>query len=364
MDETARVLVVDDDPGALYTIETLLTPESYEIAFATNGSEALIQLEEYQPDLILLDVMMPDITGLEVCQQLKADDKWKHIPIILVTALNGRADLVRGLDCGADEFIAKPVNGPELRARVRSMLRIKHLYDEMQQTMHLREKMADMIVHDMRSPLHTVILYSDILNKPNGSIEQQQKLSGRIRAQAHRLNSMLTDMLVLAKMKAGKLVLENESVNINELVEDAAKDQKVVAKSKEIEFLIDLPEEAHRIQLDYKLMQRVIDNLLSNAIKFSPPNSTIQLQLNYLNTDSDNGERPQVVIQVIDNGEGIPEEYHEKIFDEFEVLSINMDGVPQTGLGLAFCRMVVESHGGTISVKDNEPSGSIFTIEI
>ena len=125
MDEKPRILVVDDESSARNTLEAFLFGEGYDLAFAASGPEALARLDELVPDLILLDVMMPGMDGFKVCQRLKTDKRWRHIPIILVTVLDSKEDLARGLDAGADDFLSKPVNGLELRARVRSMLRIK-----------------------------------------------------------------------------------------------------------------------------------------------------------------------------------------------------------------------------------------------
>ena len=119
------VLAVDDEPVALDMLEGFLLPDGYELMFASNGPEALTQIEKSPPDIVLLDVMMPEMNGFEVCQRLKGDKRWHHIPIILVTALSSTEDLVQGLDSGADDFLNKPVDSVELRARVRSLLRIK-----------------------------------------------------------------------------------------------------------------------------------------------------------------------------------------------------------------------------------------------
>src|SRR5262245_5502577 len=131
MDKQAQILVVDDERTARDTLEAFLYPENYHLLFATNGFEALNCLQTFEPDVILLDVMMPGLDGYEVCQQIKANEAWRHIPLILITALNSKAEVVRGLDTGADEFLSKPVNGYELRARIRSMLRIKRQHDQL-----------------------------------------------------------------------------------------------------------------------------------------------------------------------------------------------------------------------------------------
>jgi len=146
--ERSQILIVDDDPNARDTLEALLIQEGHDLVTASNGQQALDVLNDLAPDAILLDVMMPGMDGFEVCQRIKADERWRHIPVILVTALDSKEDLVRGLDAGADDFVSKPVNGTELRARVRSMLRIKGQYDllekqrqELEATLHLKEEL-------------------------------------------------------------------------------------------------------------------------------------------------------------------------------------------------------------------------------
>ena len=126
------VLVVDDEPDNFDVIETLLSDRDYQLHYAANGQEAIASLDTFNPDLILLDVMMPGIDGIEVCRLIKALSKWQAVPIIMVTALSSKSDLAHCLTTGADDFISKPVNGIELRSRVHSMLRIKQQYDDLQ----------------------------------------------------------------------------------------------------------------------------------------------------------------------------------------------------------------------------------------
>ncbi len=143
------IMIVDDEPDTRFLLKAeLMEEEDYEIVVASNGQEALLEIEESPPDVLLLDVMMPGMTGFEVCQLLKSDERWQHIPIILITALSGKRDLARGFALGADDFIEKPVSNIELRARVRSMVRLKQQYDRLEQqrqqleaTLYLREEL-------------------------------------------------------------------------------------------------------------------------------------------------------------------------------------------------------------------------------
>ena len=132
------ILVIDDEERIFDVIEGLLIREGYRLTYAPSGPAAIQQIDALQPDVILLDVMMPQMDGIEACRQIKANPNWKHIPIIIVTALTSKADLARSLEAGADDFISKPINSLELRARVRSMLRIKIQYDALAATLRLR----------------------------------------------------------------------------------------------------------------------------------------------------------------------------------------------------------------------------------
>jgi len=366
MEHESAILVVDDEAVGRQTLEALLMTQGYDLAFASNGPEALEKAAELTPDLILLDVMMPGMDGFQVCQRLKTDQRWRHIPIILVTVLDSKEDLARGLDAGADDFLSKPVNGLELRARVRSMLRIKKQHDELEATLRLRKDLSRMIMHDIGNPLTSIMLLAELSLKrstvvPDSIAPVYVEEIEEIRTHVQRLSSFLNDMLIAAKMEAGKLILNHSAIDMNQLVLEVGKNHSAIAQSRRISFVSDLPEESQQISLDANLFQRVLDNLVSNALKFSPADSTVTLRVQYPETG--NGS-PHVRIQVLDEGPGIPEEHRDRIFDEFEFVASKERNVPQCGLGLAFCKMVVEAEGGRISVGANEPKGSVFTVEI
>lgn len=360
------LLVVDDDAGTRDVIEGLLFREGYQLEFAENGEQALAYLEHQLPDLILLDVMMPGVDGFIVCQRLKANEKWRHIPVILVTALGDKEDLARGLEAGADDFLHKPVNDIELRARVRSMLRIKKQYDELQNALSLREELAHMIVHDMRTPLAAIFGFSTLLQTKNTLPPQDLEHISKIYNHAQRLNSFLDDMLMVAKMEeAGQLLLNKTLVDVNQLIEQVEESHQVVAQLKDIKLEIRLPSISQQVHLDSNLFGRMLDNLISNAIKFSPSHSVITVQLDYPSRGEEDGTgKPQLCLQVIDQGPGIPMEHRHRIFNKFEVITQRQQDTSQMGLGLAFCKLVVEAHQGRIFVEANEPAGSIFRVEI
>lgn len=361
MEQTPRVCIVDDNLIARETLADLLYPENYKLLLVESGPSLLSRIDQLKPDVLLLDVMMPGMNGFEVCQRLRSQSQWQHIPIILVTALDSKDSLVRGLDAGADEFISKPVNGSELRARVRSMLRIKRQYDELRATLQLREDLAHMLIHDMRTPLATISLYCGLILQRDNLARNDKEGMNNILAEARHLESFVNDMLLVAKMEQDKLLLNRSSNDLAALLVKVTAPHKRLAELKQIEIKLDLPAKKRPLSLDTNLFSRTLDNLLSNALKFSPNNSTVTVCLTYLDQETDG---LSARIQVIDEGPGIPEEERRNIFDKFKIISLKQQGLSQIGLGLALCRQVVEAHGGQIYVSGNRPRGAVFTVEI
>jgi signal transduction histidine kinase len=355
MRENPQLLIVDDEPMARRTMEMLLLREGYELVFAEDAYSALAQLDDELPDLILMDVMMPGMDGFELCDKVKRNPNWRHVPIILVTALDSKQDLAQGIDAGADDFLHKPYNGLELRARVRSLLRIKQRHDELQEALQLRQDLSNMIVHDIRGPLSSIMIYCDLLLQELGGASETVDV---IRNEAARLSGFLTDMLMMAKMEHGRLRLMLTEVDLNELLTAVCETYVPMAALKEIHVVRQVESTSCPVTVDANLMRRVLDNLVSNAIKFSPKASTITLKL------AAESRGAGVTITVADEGPGIPAEFRETVFNKFQIIASKRRDVAQVGLGLAFCKMVVDAHDGRIVVDENTPQGAIFTVTL
>ncbi|WP_420642393.1 hybrid sensor histidine kinase/response regulator [Candidatus Leptofilum sp.] len=355
----SHICVVDDNPMAREVIAEQLSIEPYRVTLVASGLQLLEQLETIQPDVILMDVMMPQLSGYDVCHQIKQNPNYQHIPIILVTALNSREDMLQGLNAGADEFLSKPVNGSELRARVRTMLRIKNQYDALQAIMQLREDLAHMLIHDMRNPLTVATLYNNFLLKRNRLEPRDKEYATLVHNSLVNLAGFLDEILTVAKMEEGKLQLLRASYDLNQLIKEVAQNHADITQVNEVTLHLDLPTQPQLAFIDSTLFKRVIDNLLSNALKYAPEGSqvTIRLCKNELSEQS-------FCLQIVDEGPGIAPENYGRIFDRYEVVSLKKSGQEQVGLGLAFCKMVVEAHDGRISVSPNTPTGAIFTVHI
>jgi signal transduction histidine kinase len=350
-----KIAIVDDELSMRKHLQMMLSDDpSYILEPFSSGVTLLDNLEKVLPDLIILDVVMPDMDGFEVCARLKAS-RWHHIPVILTTVLDAKKVLLKGTEVGADDYLQKPVNKLELQTRVRSMLRIKRQYDELEATLRLREELSNMIIHDMSSPIISVQLHATLLQEKLTASEDLDHLD-MIKLAAERLDSFVNDMLMTAKMEQSQLRIQPVSVDLTQLAREAEKHFSIIAKSKGVKLVLDLPEPPIFHEVDSNLFQRVIANLLSNALQFSPNDTQVNLALEQHN----GGFR----LSVYDQGQGIPEEDRERIFNKFEVVDLRKKGIKQIGLGLTFCKMVMDAHGGRIYVQPNHPQGSVFIVEI
>ncbi|MBD2527395.1 hybrid sensor histidine kinase/response regulator [Nostoc sp. FACHB-133] len=359
MERKQSVWVVDDEPNGFEVIELLLRREGHHLTYFNSGKEILSRLESSLPDVILLDVMMPEIDGIETCRRIKANSNWKPIPIIIVTALDSKEDLARSLSAGADDFLTKPVNGVELRSRVRSMLRIKQQYDALQASVNLRRDLSKLVVKDVRQPMSTVLLGSHLLLQSNLEAKDRERAE-MVYAAGLEIDSIIKGLLRLAKMESGKLVLNLVEIDLNELAEVVVENFQAIANSKQIQFISKLPEQGRWLSIDAELFHRLLDNLITDAIQSSPQNSRITLEINYPETSE---SVKKATIRVTDEGVGINRDLQQSIFTQYESGSL-ISGTSQIGLSLAFCKMVAEAHGGTITIEDNQPQGTVVTVEI
>ena len=362
---THDVLVVDDDPRNRRLLEEYLVSAGYDVRLAPDGESALRLAAERPPDLVLLDVMMPDLSGLEVCRRLKADARTRLTQVVLVTALDGTPHRVEGLDTGADDYVAKPVRREEFMAKVRSLLRARRLMAELEEARAtlaarnakleeleaLKETLTQTLVHDLKNPLAAVLGNLELMERKVG--EPALHLVVRSKAAAWRMHQMILNLLDVGQLEEGKLVLRLESVDARSLVKKACQEMEHAATHRKVSFDIAVGGQDGTIRGDVAVLRRVIDNLLSNAIEHSPPNGKITVKV----IPCDEG----IEIAVADQGTGVPAEFRERIFEKFQRLE-NRKAVPgaNRGLGLTFCRLAVEAHGGTIWVDDAPGGGAEF----
>jgi two-component system sensor histidine kinase/response regulator len=372
MERTERVLIVDDDPRNVRLLEGIFRSAGYSVDKAHSGAEALELVGMAPPDLILLDVMMPGMSGHEICVRLKADEATRSIPVVLVTALSAVEDKVEGLDLGADDFVSKPVNRIELLAKSRSLLRIKSLHDQVAgakrqleaqneqllKVERMKETLVQMIVHDLKNPLTAIMgNLSLILRAPDAPPEKTTQRA-KVALESSRAMMRLTlDLLDVSKMEEDKMTLSYDSVALLPLVQGALTENESLLLQSKISVRNEVPADLHPALADRELIGRVIGNLLSNAIKHTPEGGSIVVGAR--------SEGPSIVFFVRDTGEGIPEAFHEMIFDKFAQAEVKKLGLKSDrGLGLTFCKLAVEAHGGRIWVESAEGRGSTFFVSL
>jgi signal transduction histidine kinase len=364
-----RVLIVDDEPSSREILRVQLQADDIDVVEVGSGVEALQRMPELAPDVILLDVMMPEMDGYIVCARLKQSISYRHIPVILLTTLDSVADRVRGLEAGADEFITKPVARMELQARVRTMLRIKTQYDELERLLELRQALSYMIVHDLRNPLAAVMLYLQLLKRKGGVAPVQARYLDLALSESQKMSNFLDDMLMLAKMERGKLTLTRSTLFVDRVISQVVEKFGALADAQGVALTSRVPEQPYALTADVTLFQRVVENLVANALKFAPQQSIVTIEVEYPAIGANGRAAPapgeaQLRVSVLDQGRGIPPDDMVRMFDQYEAVYMKEHGKSELGLELAFCRMVAEAHGGRIFAGNNPDRGAVITVEL
>lgn len=361
-----KILIVDDVMSNVLLLKVLLTNEKFAIATASNGRQALEQVEKENPDLVLLDVMMPDMSGFEVAQHLKSNPNTADIPIIFLTALNSTADIVKGFQVGANDFISKPFNKEELIIRVThqiSLVAAKRLIlsktEELQRTIAGRDKLYSVIAHDLRSPMGSIkmVLNMLILNLPSEKIgAEMYELLTMANQTTEDVFSLLDNLLKWTKSQIGKLNVVYQDVDLVEVTDGVIEIFSMVASLKKIK-IREMKPEKMMVNADIDMLKTVVRNLLSNAIRFSKENSEVLVKMEEVDG--------MAVVSVQDHGCGISEEGQKKLLHtdtHFSTFGTNNE--EGSGLGLLLCKDFVVKNGGKLWFTSKEGEGSIFSFSI
>lgn len=360
-----KILIVDDVMSNVLLLKVLLTNEKFAIATASNGRQALEQVEKENPDLVLLDVMMPDMSGFEVAQHLKSNPNTADIPIIFLTALNSTADIVKGFQVGANDFISKPFNKEELIIRVThqiSLVAAKRLIlsktEELQRTIAGRDKLYSVIAHDLRSPMGSIkmVLNMLILNLPSEKIgAEMYELLTMANQTTEDVFSLLDNLLKWTKSQIGKLNVVYQDVDLVEVTDGVIEIFSMVASLKKIR-IREMKPEKMMVNADIDMLKTVVRNLLSNAIKFSKENSEVLVKMEEVDG--------MAVVSVQDYGCGISEEGQKKLHTDTHFSTFGTNNEEGSGLGLLLCKDFVVKNGGKLWFTSKEGEGSIFSFSI
>jgi len=361
------LLIVDDIEANRDLLGARLKVEGYDSASAENGREALEMVGAHPFDLVLLDVMMPEMDGFETLRRLKADEATRHIPVIMISAVSELESVVRCIELGAEDYLSKPFNPVLLRARVGASLERKRAHDRearlfaqlqenfgrLQALEKLRDDLTHMIIHDLRTPLTSVIVGMETVELMGELNADQREMLALALNGGATLLGMINDLLDVEKMESGAMTLDFSTIEPAELVNSALGQVASLAAGKSLLLDAHIAPDTPDFPGDEGKLRRVLVNLIGNAIKFTPANGTISVGVN---RDADT-----VVFSVRDTGEGIPPEAFGRIFEKFGQVEGRRGGrAMSTGLGLTFCKLAVEAHGGEMSVESEIGQGSTF----
>jgi len=349
MEMSHKILIVDDAVDTVDLLRKRFHAEGYDTAEAFNGEEALTKVAEYGPDLVVLDVMMPVMDGYEVCRRLKADEKTKYIPVLMLTAKGEVEHKVKGLDIGADDYMAKPFDYKELSARVRSLLSIKATHEKkvVEEKTGALEQMMEQVAHEIRNPLTSIGGFArKVFSKlPEG--DPNKRYMQMIIEDVAVLESMIKQLIELKSMS----ISMKEPSNINDIIRDSLKvfEQDLVQKAVKME--IALQEDLPAIVVDKKLLKRAFCNLIKNAVEAMEAGTKELKILSRMNGNS-------LAVQISDTGKGISQDKIKNIFDPMVTSKVY-----GPGLGLTFALKIIQDHRGSISVASEPEKGTTFTIK-
>jgi len=370
MNETKRnsILIVDDEPSNIMALSHILSPQ-YAIYAEKEGRAALETAAEILPDVILLDIVMPEMDGYEVFTRLKASEKTKDIPVIFVTGLREAADEEKGLSMGASDYIIKPFFPAIVKLRVMNQIKItEHIRQNIEKERSDKNSIArtdflTRISHQMLTPMNTVMGLTEVLkiqmNKAGNVSDKAKKCFDDIDSASRYLLELIQDLLDISGKGEGSFTLASAAFTVDTLFKTAVKGVSRDAAKKRLAIAYDIdPSVPPELIGDEERLGQVIMNLLTNAVKFTPEYGAVSLCCKRIDED---GETVTLQIEVSDNGKGIPKEQQGRIFSLFEQedgsMTIKHAGI---GLGLPISRRIVEMMGGQIWVESETGKGSKF----
>jgi signal transduction histidine kinase len=371
--QTGTLLVVDDNELNRDVLSKRLNRLGHIVIAVASGLEALGELQSRAFDVILLDVMMPDMDGIEVLKRIKADFNLSHIPVVMISAVTDLESITHCIELGADDYLPKPFDPHLLKARVGSCLskklahdreallfgQIRDNYHRLQILEKQRDDLMNMIVHDLRTPLTSVIGGLQTLELIGPMNAPQLEMVEISISGTDTLLGLINDLLDVEKLESGVMQLDYAPMMLADVTQKAVRQVVNLAHNKQIAIECHVADDLPCIEGDASKLCRAIVNLLGNALKFTPSLGTVVLSV------ISDVPRHSVTVSVADSGEGIPAEAFATIFEKFGQVASRKGGrLMSTGLGLTFCKLVVEAHGGQITVRSEMGKGSTFSFEI
>ncbi|MBW7875051.1 MAG: hybrid sensor histidine kinase/response regulator [Candidatus Cloacimonetes bacterium] len=358
------VLIVDDVPTNLQLLGHLLRENGYDVAFASSGAQALSMVSARKPDVILLDVMMPEMDGYTVCMRLKESLQTRHIPVLFLTAMKAEKDVLKGFECGAVDYVSKPFNSVELLARVKTHVSLKQSKDEilrinaeLKASNQAKDRFFSILAHDLRGPFTVFLSMADLLQMQakNKAWEKMEVSSKNLHSLVKRIYSLLENLLEWGLLQRNRISYNAEILDLDFEIRVVVEQLQDLAGVKSIE--IRQQSNKQKVFVDKNLLRAVLRNLISNALKFTHQGGVVTIET------SQDEVLPQV--QISDTGIGMDESLLQDLFriDKITTRQGTQDE-KGTGLGLILCREYIEKWGGTLRVTSVPSKGSTFSFTL
>lgn len=366
-----KILIVDDVLSNILLLKILLTKEKYQISTAMGGYEALEKVKENKPDLILLDVMMPDLDGFEVTRQLRSmGAPFSEIPIIFLTALNGTPEIVKGFQVGGNDFVSKPFSKEELIIRINhqiSLVAAKRIIvrqtEELRSIITARDKMYSVIAHDLRSPLGSIKMMLNMVVmsvSPEAIGEELHEMLTLANKSTEDTFGLLDNLLKWTKSQTGRLKVVNQESEVVSMIQGVLEIFEQMSMLKNVVIKLEAPEFCE-VYADRDMIKSVLRNLLSNALKFTEPGGTVVVRVQ----DHVESEGGKVVVSVQDDGCGMSEEQQKKLLKiESHFSTFGTNNEEGSGLGLLLCADFAHKNGGRLWFTSEAGVGTTFNFSI
>lgn len=351
------ILAVDDNPHNLQVLGNILEENGYEPAVLLSGLEVIDFLKSEKPDLILLDVMMPEVNGYEVCRKLKSIAEFEDIPVIFLTAKIETDDIIKGFEAGAIDYITKPFKKAELLARINTQIQLRKSQSDLQHSNNIKDKVFSIIAHDLRGLFNTLLGFSNMVVDDFEELSQEdiKDANKKIFESTKTAFNILDNMLEWVKLQRNKSEYNPTFFQLKDVVDDTLKMYSIQLEEKNISLRNNINN--IKVCADLNMFNTIIRNILSNAIKYSYKNGEI-----LFTTEID---KDSFIIIISDNGIGMNQEIVDKLFNVDEFHSTRgTENEKGTGLGLKLCKDFIDRHNGKIWVESKLNKGSKFFIKL
>ena len=370
LEQEPVILVVDDTEDNLDLLEFALKRKPVRMLRATSGMECLALAAERQPDIILLDIQMPEMDGFETLKRLRANPTTSKIPVVFLTAQRKDAEsIAAGLALGAEQYLTKPIDTDELLVRTRMLIQLKRAEAELERT---KADFMAMLVHDLRSPLIGVKSVIELLqDSGKGAVlnDDHFELLNSAHSSAKKLLELISDFLDLSKYEAGTISFEASPVPVESFVDPVLHQMDIQFKQRNVKIIREIPAGLPKVFVDAMKTEQVVMNLLSNALKFTKGGGTVTLEAFPVTEEVISGDgvkkKDFVQINIIDNGVGIPADEVSLLFERYkQVSSAKIVKQKGTGLGLVICKRIVEAQGGRIAAQSEAGKRTTFSFTL